>query len=187
MALQLWNNTTLASLVTTKALAQIVQPLYQYGIRWPLMYVYLYGPSFKLGFGQTFGFWNGVPVHDICAQKTGASSDHWLNNIEECQQLIKNDLHGLEVLLCFVIYISVLRWILYFALQFCASLPIMNTITWPIRWLWFWISSFHHYCRCYCYRYLCASSAPNSNHPPSTHDAGLTSESPASRPEMRAS
>jgi hypothetical protein len=46
----------------------------------PLRELYFKGPRF-----QGYGFWNGLPLSDICAQLTHTASEMWVsNNIVQC-------------------------------------------------------------------------------------------------------
>lgn len=45
----------------------------------PLRDLYFRGPRI-----QGYGFWNGLPVTDICAQLTHTSADVWGQNLAQC-------------------------------------------------------------------------------------------------------
>lgn len=55
----------------------------------PLRELYLAGPQYK-----GFGFWEGAPPSDICAQLTQVPAAHWEANAGACAQLIDNKLYG---------------------------------------------------------------------------------------------
>ena len=73
--------------------------------------LYLHSPNFHY-----FGGWEGKTLEDICAQKTGGKSDHWLRNMDECHDIITKAVHGATVLVHSVIMATLilvfLRWIL---------------------------------------------------------------------------
>ena len=54
-------------------------PLVQFVFEGPLRELYFKGPRF-----QGYGFWNGLPLSDICAQLTHTASEMWGNNAAQC-------------------------------------------------------------------------------------------------------
>ena len=79
--------------------------IYQTVILQPLARLYVWGPSW----GQ-WGFWNGRPKHDICAQITQVPSDFWLQHPEECIAVIGNTFYSLIVLWETIGYLILLWW-----------------------------------------------------------------------------
>ena len=68
----------------------------------PFMTLYEQGP-------RAVGFWEGKPRADICSELTGASSDHWARNPDECNALIATRAHSWVLLIYAIIY-CVLIW-----------------------------------------------------------------------------
>lgn len=54
-------------------------PVVQFLFEGPLRELYFKGPRF-----QGYGFWNGLPLSDICAQLTHTASEMWGNNVAQC-------------------------------------------------------------------------------------------------------
>lgn len=54
-------------------------PAVQFLFEQPLRELYFKGPRF-----QGYGFWNGLPLSDICAQLTHTASEMWGNNAAQC-------------------------------------------------------------------------------------------------------
>lgn len=88
---------------------QYIQLAYDYTVLSPLARLYLYGPS--LG---GWGFWNGMDLSMICAQKTNISLEFWQTHSAECIQLISRHFYGIvvlvETLFYFIIMWALLRW-----------------------------------------------------------------------------
>lgn len=84
------------SIITT------VQSLYEKFILSPLARLYLYGPSWG-----GWGFWNGLTLPVICAQKTNLLPEFWEHNSFECAQIVSKQFYSsivfIETFLYFVI------------------------------------------------------------------------------------
>lgn len=72
---------------------QTLQQMYQQWILSPLARLYLWGPT--LG---GWGFWGGMDMADICAQKTTLGADFWKKNSEQCAHLVTKQFYSLTVL-----------------------------------------------------------------------------------------
>ena len=93
----------------------------------PLKFVYLSGPSLA-----GFGFWNGVPYSQICAQLTRVETDHWKENAVACQSLVDRQVDAFVVsLLLGVVLAIVIKWIL-------------KTLLEGLFKLWYTLKTIHH-------------------------------------------
>jgi len=72
----------------------------------PLARLYLWGP----GMGG-WGFWGGVDIHNICAQKTSLAAEFWAEHTEECVELVGKHFFSFVVVLQTVFYFILLFWI----------------------------------------------------------------------------
>ena len=72
---------------------------YEYLILSPLARLYLYGPA--LG---GWGFWNGMDLSIICAQKTQLSPEFWNDHPYECIQIVSRNFYSVVVLCETVLY-----------------------------------------------------------------------------------
>jgi hypothetical protein len=89
--------------IRDKWLPDVVQVILFYLLDAPLLYLYLYGPSF-----MGIGFWGGRPFEDICAAMTGVSSGHWFELAGRCQSIIKQRFDSFLVLLYVPLFYVVL-------------------------------------------------------------------------------
>ena len=108
-----------------KSLYEIQQKIYEFIILTPLARLYLHGPSWG-----TIGFWNGVDINIICAQKTQLSVSFWENNSSECLTLITKQFYGMIVMfetICyfFMLWISI-KTILFYIISQCITLKNHN-------------------------------------------------------------
>jgi len=70
----------------------------------PLKEIYFHGPRFN-----GWGFWNGLPLHDICAQITHTSHELWLNNnFSQCIALTDRYFEAFYVGVYTVVYVFLL-------------------------------------------------------------------------------
>jgi hypothetical protein len=53
--------------------------LVQFFVETPMKQLYFKGPRI-----QGYGFWNGLPLNDICAQITHTASEVWTLNVAQC-------------------------------------------------------------------------------------------------------
>lgn len=77
----------------------------------PLRYLYLNGPRLQITtpFGALdLGFWQGLPLKDICAQMTRTPSDVWALDDVACAGTIDRAVHALEVGVLAIGYCTVL-------------------------------------------------------------------------------
>nr|QYA18853.1 hypothetical protein KOM_12_585 [Clandestinovirus] len=73
----------------------------------PLRFVYLHGPSIN-----GFGFWNGVPSSQICAQLTKVESDHWKQHSVPCDTLIERQIDAFIVTMLLILGVGLfVKWI----------------------------------------------------------------------------
>lgn len=68
--------------------------VYEHIILFPLSRLYLFGPSFG-----GFGFWAGLGLPDICAQKTHLATDFWKEHPLECITIVGKNFYSIVVLL----------------------------------------------------------------------------------------
>lgn len=78
----------------------------------PLRSLVLYGPRLQLNLGigrVDVGFWQGLPLKDICAQMTNSGSDIWAVNEAVCTEKIEASVTALEIFLAVYVYAHVVR------------------------------------------------------------------------------
>lgn len=74
----------------------------------PLRFIYLHGPSLA-----GFGFWNGVPYSQICAQITKVDNEHWKDHSFACQSLIDRQVDAFVVSVLLGMMITfIAQWVL---------------------------------------------------------------------------
>ena len=71
--------------------------------------LYLHSPNLKY-----VGGWEGKPLADICAEKSGGASAHWAKNIDECGRIIDAAVYGVSILaqyaLLMLAFYYLVRW-----------------------------------------------------------------------------
>lgn len=80
----------------------------------PLRFLYFRGPVWG-----GYGFWEGKPPEDICAEITSVGAHHWRTWSDECRDLLERKLMAFEIgiasVLCtFIIYIAITQCIFYY-------------------------------------------------------------------------
>jgi hypothetical protein len=83
----------------------VISRIYEFAILSPLARLYLHGPSWG-----SIGFWNGVDINIICAQKTQLSVSFWENNSSQCLTLISKQFYGIVVMFETIFYFFML-WV----------------------------------------------------------------------------
>ena len=91
-----------------------IQSVYEKLFLMPLARLYLYGPS--LG---GWGFWNGIKLHVICAQKTNLLPDFWEHHPFECAQLVSKQFYSSIILI---------ETFVYFYLFWCSIKYVLHLI-----------------------------------------------------------
>jgi len=81
--------------------------IYYYIIVFPLAKLYLWGPSFG-----GWGFWGGMDMAEICAQKTTLSSEFWKRNPEECAEIVSKQFYSMTILIETIVYFYLLIQVL---------------------------------------------------------------------------
>lgn len=77
----------------------------------PLRQLVLHGPRLQLNLGIAkldLGFWQGLPLKDVCSQMSSFGSDHWARNEAHCTERVMASVTSIEVLIAFVVYVTVL-------------------------------------------------------------------------------
>ena len=72
----------------------------------PLRLLYLYGPSIN-----GVGFWEGLPIADICSRLTHVDATFWLqqpDNLTQCTELIDRKIYAMFTLIWVVGYVLLL-------------------------------------------------------------------------------
>ena len=77
--------------------------IYETIILTPLARLYIYGPSLS-----GWGFWGGLEINDICAQKTNTPADFWKSNHQECIRIVSKSFYGLVVLIESIFYFIII-------------------------------------------------------------------------------
>ncbi len=96
--------------------------------RAPLRRLYLKGPRIPsiLTMGVDVGFWQGMEPAWVCSRLTQQSSEFWIKNAEECQEIIDSKLSAFllscESILYFVVLFAILYRGLVRLLQKCFSI-----------------------------------------------------------------
>jgi hypothetical protein len=88
---------------TCSAAWTTVHSIYEKLILSPLARLYLYGPS--LG---GWGFWNGLGMHVICAQKTNLLPDFWEHHPFECAQIVSKQFYSSVVFIETFVYFFII-------------------------------------------------------------------------------
>lgn len=94
------------------ALFKFFNLLYFYIFIVPFARLYLQGPWFS-----GFGFWNGLPPHEICSRLNGASgplSGHFSDHPEVCLEMIERDISAKLILVETVVFLPL---VLYCAIK----------------------------------------------------------------------
>lgn len=85
----------------------ILNRILYYVIQLPISVLYYRGPTLS-----GYGFYEGLPKHDICSRITGVPGKHWLETPIECADIIARKLDSIYVLVYFGIYMIILLWLL---------------------------------------------------------------------------
>ena len=75
----------------------------------PLKRLYYNGPRL-----YGYGFWRGVPLHDICASLTSYDSEFWQLHNQACLEIVEKDFNSMVVLFETVLYFAALYTIVKF-------------------------------------------------------------------------
>ena len=71
--------------------------------------LYLFGPNLKY-----VGGWEGKPLPDICAEKSGGASAHWAKNPEECERIIEMAVYAVAIVVQYAVvtlaFYYLVRW-----------------------------------------------------------------------------
>jgi hypothetical protein len=81
--------------------------LLQYAFEGGLRDIYFKGPRL-----QGYGFWNGLPLPDICAQLTHTATEVWTSNVSQCVALTDRYFTAFSIGTYGVVYILVLYHLL---------------------------------------------------------------------------
>lgn len=69
----------------------------------PFEYLYQHGP--RIG---SYGFWQNMPLPDICAELTGVSAAHWREHQNVCKTLFLDRAHSWTLLIYCLFYCTLL-------------------------------------------------------------------------------
>jgi hypothetical protein len=83
--------------------------LYGRFILTPLARLYLWGPNIG-----GWGFWEGLEMHDICAQQTHYSSEFWKQHPYACAEIVTKKFYSLLIVIQTLVYFIVLYCIVKF-------------------------------------------------------------------------
>lgn len=90
----------------------------------PLRYLYVHGPA--LG---GWGFWEGRPQADACAELTAVPASFWASNVEPCSELLDRKFHaGLTLLAVAAYALAAVGTVMYAAVWIGVYLPLRREI-----------------------------------------------------------
>ena len=79
-----------------------LQMLFYWAVEFPILTLYMRGPAMA-----GYGFFEGLPQHEICSRITGVPSQHWISSQQasgECVAAIQRKISAIVVLVFVVLY-----------------------------------------------------------------------------------